>query len=347
MYEKKERTKAPYQGGKTMKIVFYELEGWEQVYIQQKLQRHQVLFLQEKLSEATVHHAATADAISVFIYSKVTAQLLDQMPALKIITTRSTGFDHIDLAAAKAKGCAVYNVPSYGENTVAEHAFALLLALLRKIPQAYEQTTRFNFSMEGLRGSDLKGKTFGVIGTGRIGINAIKIANGFGMKVLGYDPYPRAGAEKEFSFTYVDLPTLFKESDIISLHVPYMPQTHHLINDEAIQSMKQGVIIINTARGGVVDTLALIRGLKSGKIGGAGLDVLEGEHEIIEEKEIVTKDYPLETLRNLISDHLLLTFPNVIVTPHIAFNTHEALQRILDTTIENLTTTTPERNRVA
>lgn len=319
-----------------MKIAFFELEGWEEEFLKERLQGHEVTFSKERISQENVGTYHDVEAISVFLYSPITKEVIEQLPSLKIVATRTTGFDHIDAQTCKEKGIAVYTVPFYGENTVAEHAFALLLALMRKIPQAYEQTTKFNFSMRGLRGYDLKDKTFGVIGTGHIGQNAIHMARGFRMNVLGYDPFPKEGLAEQLGFTYVDFDTLLRESDIISLHVPHNEHTHHLINKDAIEKMKEGVIIINTARGGVIDTLALIQGLKSGKVGGAGLDVLEGEHEITEETEIVTKDYPLEKMKELLEGHILITFPNVIVTPHIAFNTKEALYRILSTTVDNL-----------
>ncbi len=317
-------------------IAFFELEQWEKDYFSKKL-NHTLLFIDDALTEKNVSRVKNADAIGIFIYSQMSKKILTRLSQLKLIVTLSTGFDHIDLKECKKRKITVCNVPSYGENTVAEHTFALILNLTRKIHLAYDRTVRGDFSLDGLRGTDLQGKTLGVIGAGKIGQHVIRIAQGFEMKVIAYNRIKNKQLAKKLRFSYVALNTLFKESDIITLHVPYTTSTHHLINKKAIGHMKKGVLLINTARGGIIDTNALLEGIRSGKIGGAGLDVLEGECFIKEEKQMLSPHFAKECdLKTVLQDHLLLTQPNVIVTPHNAFNSWEALHRILDTTIQNI-----------
>jgi D-lactate dehydrogenase len=229
------------------------------------------------------------------------------------------------------------NVPGYGDATVAEYAFGLLLALTRKIYQAADQIKETgSFSLEGLRGMDLEGKTIGIIGTGRIGKHAIRIAQGFSMQVLAHDLFPDLGYAKEKGFSYVSLDELLKSSDVISLHAPLTEKTTHLINTENIGKIKKGAYLINTARGGLVDTDALTTALQHGILVGAALDVLEEEGETKDEL-LFAKGHPkAEELRIILENHALMQMPNVLVTPHNAFNTREALERILKTTIENI-----------
>jgi D-lactate dehydrogenase len=322
-----------------MKIVFFEVENWEKELLNQYLSSHQLSFFDEPLSTANAHLAADAEIISVFIYSKINAEVLSKLPALKLVSTRSMGFDHIDLTAAQEKNIVVSNVPAYGERTVAEHAFALILALSRKVMAAYERTEKMNFDYHGLTGFDLQGKTIGIVGGGRIGLSVAKIArNGFEMKVLVSDPYPKAELASQLGFEYVSLEELLKQSDVISLHAPYMPATHHLINQDNIKLIKKGAILINTARGGLVDTTALLQALNQGILSGAGLDVLEEEGTIHEETEIMSKAFSEQhNLATIIQNHLLTTRNDVVITPHIAFNSKEALEKILSTTAENIT----------
>lgn len=278
------------------------------------------------------------EVLGVFVGSRVDVAVLDRLPNLKLIVTLSTGYDHIDLAAAAARGVTVCNVPTYGENTVAEHAMALLLALSRKLFLSIERVKHGQFDYKDLCGFDLKGKTVGVIGTGHIGQHMIRMAKGFDMQVIAYDAFPNATAATTLGYSYVTLEALFKEADIISLHVPLFKETTHLIDKEAISQMKKGVYIVNTARGALIDTEALLSGLEEGVIGGAGLDVLEHEETLqhpasmlyTEGKEAVT------VLRTNVMNRLLIEHPRVIVTPHNAFNSTEALQRIIDVTIENI-----------
>src|SRR3989344_4171750 len=322
---------------KPFNIAFFELESWEKEYLLKNLKNCQLKFVDEHLNENNVNQIKDADAIGVFIYSIVNKKILDNLPNLKLITTLSTGFDHIDLKECKKRKITVCNVPHYGENTVAEHTFALILNLTRKIHKAYERTVRGDFSIEGLRGIDLQGKTIGVIGAGSIGQHVIRIAKGFETKVIAYDKFRNLKLAKRLGFKYVTFDYLVQNSDIITLHVPYNKSTHHLINKKEISKMKKGVIIINTARGGIIDTSALLEGLQSGKIGGAGLDVLEGECFIKEERQILSKHFLKECdLKTVLQNDILLKQENVIITPHNAFNSWEALHRILDTTLLNL-----------
>lgn len=273
---------------------------------------------------------------SVFIYSSLRAETLRRMPRLKMIATRSTGLDHIDLVVCRKRKITVSYVPSYGENTVAEHTFALILALSRKVHQAYFRTTRGDFSFEGLEGFDLNGKTLGIIGTGHIGLHAARIARGFGMRVIAYDVRPNPFMAETLGFKYVPFERLLGTSDIITLHAPYSPQTHHMINKDNIRKIKRGALLINTARGGLVETEALTLALDQGILAGAGLDVLEGEELIKEERQILSKEFSMERLRTLLQNHILLNRENVVITPHIAFNSREAFQRIIGTTATNI-----------
>ncbi len=318
-------------------IAFFELEDWEKEYARQKLTGHVLEFIDAHVSNENIAKAKDADIIACFIYSQFTKELLLELPKTKLITTMSTGFDHIDLQTCREKNILVANVPSYGENTVAEHAFALLLALSRKIIPSVERTRKVNFNLDGLRGFDLKGKTIGVIGTGKIGQHLIRMAKGFEMNVIAFDLFPNQKAAQELAFTYLSLSELFSQSDIISLHIPYNQTTHHLINKKNISQIKKGAILINTARGGLIETEALVLALQEGIIAGAGLDVLEEENFVREEKQLLTKQFQKESdLHIVLEDHELLAMENVLITPHNAFNSTEALMRILDTTLDNI-----------
>lgn len=319
-----------------MKIVFFEIEDWEENYLKETLKNHELVFFKDVLSKKNIASVKDADVISVFIYSEVDKQILKEFEKLKIITTRSTGFDHINVKVAKKKNIIVLNVPYYGENTVAEHTFALILSLSRKIHKSYERTVRGNFSLDGLRGFDLKDKTLGIIGLGHIGSHVARIAKGFEMNILVHSHHKNQKLAKKIGLKYVSLDNLLKNSDIVSLHCPYNKKTHHLIDKKKISLMKNGAYLINTARGGLIDTGALIKALSEGKLGGAGLDVLEEESLIKEEIQLLSRNFPKENLQNLLENHMLLTFDNVIITPHNAFNSQEALQRILEVTVENL-----------
>lgn len=278
------------------------------------------------------------EALIIFIYSPITAKVLDDFPRLKMIATMSTGYDHIDLAACKKRGVVISNVPSYGENTVAEHALALLLALSRKIVPSVNQTRHGDFRLDGLRGVDLASKTAGVIGTGRIGQHFIRMVKGLGMNVIAYDPRPQSQTAQELGFTYVDLEHLLTTSDVVSLHAPAVKETLHLLNEQRLMLMRPTAFLINTARGTLIETQGLVKALEAGRLAGVGLDVLEEECVIREERELLSKVFQKQCdLKVAYADHLLLEHPKVIITPHNAFNSQEALQRILSTTIDNIT----------
>jgi len=319
-----------------MKIIFFELKGWEKSYLEKRVKKHLLEFDSDQLDFENVKKAKDFDIVSVFIYSKIDKRILQKLPKLKLIVTRSTGFDHIDLKECKKRKITVCNVPFYGENTVAEHTFALILSLSRNIHKSYLRTLRSDFSTEGLKGSDLKGKTLGVIGAGHIGLHVIRIAKSFGMEVLTYDINQNEFLAEVLGFKYVSFKELLNKSDIITLHVPYNKHTHHLINKDTINMIKKGAILINTSRGGVVSTEALIEALDKKILSGVGLDVLEGEELVKEEKQLLYDKKNINTLVNLVKDHILLRRDNVVFTPHIAFYSQEALERILDTTVQNI-----------
>jgi D-lactate dehydrogenase len=321
-----------------MKIVIFELHEWEEKFLRERIDPLQeVLAVRGTLEDADMAQIADAEIISPFIYTKLTAERLAKLPQLKLIATRSTGFDHIDMAACAKRGITVSNVPFYGENTVAEHTFALILALSRKVHEAFVRVRAGNFSLDGLRGFDLKDKTIGVIGAGRIGLHVIRIARGFGMNVLAFDLHHDNFMAEVLGFNYTDVHTLLENSDIITLHAPYNEHTHHLINRDNIREIKRGAILINTARGGLVDTEALLTALDNKTLAGAGLDVLEGEETIYEESALLGDAVNPERLRRAIQNHVILKHPNVVFTPHNAFNSQEALERILETTAANIT----------
>ncbi len=321
-----------------MKIAFFEATDWEKDFLQKSplALEHEFLFFPEELGSKHLPRISGCDILSVFIYSKVTEKILSGCPNLKLITTRSTGFDHIDMEACRKRKISVSNVPFYGENTVAEHTFALILSLSRNVHKAYVRTIKGDFSLTGLKGFDLKGKTLGVIGAGHIGLHVVKMAKGFGMEVLAFDLNKSEFMEEVLNFRYVPLDELLGRSDIITLHAPYNKKTHHMINRNNINKIKRGALLINTARGGLVDTHALVQALDEGILSGAGLDALEGEDLIKEEKQILASQFPQDKLETLVKNHILLHRENVVITPHVAFYSQEALQRILETTLENI-----------
>ena len=320
-----------------LKIAFFEIEPWEIEYLKPSLKDFDLIFFEDKLNTNNLKKILDVDILSPFIYSQVDKNSINSLKSLKYITTRSTGFDHIDLKSCARKNILISNVPTYGENTVAEHTFALILTLSRKICPSLERTKKGDFCLDNLMGFDLKGKTLGIVGTGNIGRHVARMAKGFEMNVLAYDIRKDQKFAKKIGFKYVSLDHLFKNSDIITLHVPYNKATHHLINLKSLKLFKKGCYLINTARGGVCDTTALLKGLKQGVFAGLGLDVLEEECFIREERELLTlafkKTYDLKTV---LESHILINQPKVIITPHNAFNSKEALTRILDVTIENI-----------
>jgi len=298
---------------------------------------HDMACVHARLTPTEASRHRDAEAISTFVNSRLGADVLAEMPNLKLIATRSTGFDHIDLSWCAAHDIAIANVPDYGDVTVAEHSFALMLAAARHLVDAVERTRRGNFAQDDLRGMELRGKTLGVIGTGRIGRRAIEIAQGFGMEVVAFDVMPDERAAAQLGFRYLPFGDVLAAADVLTLHLPATPQTEDLISDPQFEQMKPGALLINTARGNIVSVPALVRALASGKLRAAGLDVLPHEPLIREEAEVF-RGPPLEkeNLEALVANHVLLRFPNVIVTPHVAYNTHEAVARIVETTIANI-----------
>ncbi|MBI3379458.1 hydroxyacid dehydrogenase [Candidatus Gottesmanbacteria bacterium] len=320
-----------------MKTVFFEVEPWEKPILSSALSSHTLVFHDDALTSEVGNDIVYTEILSAFIYSKLNQKVLSQLTNLKLIATRSTGFDHIDLEYCKNRGITVCNVPTYGVNTIAEHTIALILALSRKLIPSIERTRRGNFTLDGLRGADLAGKTLGIVGLGHIGMRVMELAKAFKMNILVTTGHPDPNKAKTLGITFVDLSTLLAKSDIVSLHVPLNTQTTYLINKTNITSMKKGSLLINTARGAIVETEAIVWALEQGILAGAGIDVLEEECVLKEERELLTKEF-LKTcdLKTQLLNHVLLTKENVIITPHNAFNSNEALQEILTVTIGNI-----------
>ncbi len=300
---------------------------------------HDLVFFEVPLNRKTARLATGFPAVCVFVNDQLDAVTLEILAGhgTKLVALRCTGFNNVDLKTATSLGMAVVRVSAYSPYSVAEFAVGLILTLNRRFHKAYNRVREGNFALEGLVGFDLHGRTVGVIGTGKIGLIFAQIMQGFGCHILGYDLYPNPKFEVAGVAKYATLPEVFAQSDIISLHCPLTPETHHLINETAIAHMKRGVMLINTSRGGLIDTQAVTDALKSQKIGALGLDVYEQESELF-----------FEDLSNqIIQDDLferLLTFPNVIVTGHQAFFTAEALRDIAETTLANVTDIEAERD---
>lgn len=311
-----------------MKVAFYDTKPYDRASFEPLGEANQIRFkfFEDKLTEDTAPLARGCDAVCVFVNDNVNAAVIDLLcdMGIRVLLLRCAGFNNVDLRHASGK-LTVLRVPAYSPYAIAEHAMALLLTSIRRIHKAYIRTRDFNFSLTNMVGFDLHGKTVGVVGTGKIGRCFINICRGFGMKVLCYDPFPA----DDSSLSYVPLDRLFRESDIISFHCPLTPETHHVVNAESLATMKKGVVLINTSRGALIDSEALLAGIKSRKVGAACLDVYEEESDIFFEDNSghILED---DTLARLIS------MPNVIVTSHQAFLTEEALANIADTTVRNL-----------
>lgn len=319
-----------------MYITVFESEEWEAAACRKLLAGHHLDCTREALTPGDVSFT-DSEIISTFVNSRLSSDVLKQFPKLRFIATRSTGTDHIDLEYCSSVDIKVANVPSYGDATVAEHAFALLLALTRNLLHVAQPAGVPEFEPAAFRGSDLQGKTMGVIGTGRIGQCVIRIARGFDMQVIAYDRVPRPEIAQQQGISYVDLDHLLRHADVVTLHVPADSSTTDMIGDAQFNLMKTSAILINTARGSVVNVAALVNALTSRRIRAAGLDVLPQEPLMREEAEIFRSDhYSNSELRKILANHVLMTLPNVIVTPHVAYNTEEAVGRIIDTTISNI-----------
>lgn len=320
-----------------MKIVIFETADWERHACLRLAGQGDFHCTQEPLNATTVARYADAEIVSTFINSQATASVLAQLPRLQYIATRSTGYDHIDTAYCRDRVVAVSNVPYYGSSTVAEHVFALLLALSRKLDAAVAQTRRGIFDRGDLRGFELEGRTMGVVGAGQIGRRVLKIASGFGMTTIAYDERPDRTAAEELGFSYTDLPDLLRAADVVSLHVPGHAQNVGLIGADQFSLMKPGAVLINTARGNLVDLAALLDVLQTGRLRAAGLDVLPEESLLRDEAEVFrSPNVTPKALRSLVGIHALQRLPNVLITPHVAYNTDEALGRIIDTTVANI-----------
>ena len=316
-----------------MKIAIYDTKPYDRERLEPALQAAQLeaRFHEFRLSIETADTARDAQAVVVFVNDRLDAPCLQQLHALGVrhVALRCAGFNNVDLKAAKELGLAVTRVPAYSPHAVAEHAVALLLTLNRKIHRAYNRVREHNFSLGGLVGFDLHGKTVGVAGTGKIGRIAAQIFRGFGSRVIAHDPFPANEWAAKHGVAYVPFETLLAESDVLSLHLPLTPQSRHLLNKRTFAQMKPGAHLVNTSRGALIDTSALIEALKAGQLGGVALDVYE------EEEGVFFEDLSGQVLHD---DELarLLTFPNVLVTAHQAFLTAEALGEITRVTVENL-----------
>lgn len=323
---------------KEYKIGFFGVKSWEKEIIEKEINRLPFagVGLFEEEVQDKIEIASKYDVISPFVYSKMTKEVLDKLPNLKMVATRSTGIDHVDVKECENRGIVSKNVPVYGSHTVAEYAMALLLAVTKKIVISHQSVENGEFSPEGLTGIDLFGKTLGVVGTGKIGQNMITMGKGFGMNIVAYDAFANEEVAKQLGFKYVDIDTLLKTSDFVSLHVPYIPETYHLINRNNIKSMKKGSYLINTSRGPIVEAEAIVWALNNKILAGVGLDVIEEESEVENISVLMSTNYSPDDLREILSFHMLRDRDDVVFTPHNAFNTQEAIERIVATTIDNI-----------
>lgn len=315
-----------------MKVAVYSTKSYDRTYLEEAGKRfgHELKFFEPRLNASTSPLARGFGAVCVFVNDQADAAVLKQLAdqGVKLVALRCAGFNNVDLKAAAALGIAVVRVPAYSPHAVAEHTLALILALNRNLHRAYNRVREGNFSLEGLVGLDLHGKTVGVIGTGKIGEIFAGIVQSFGCRVLAHDPNPNPRCQK-MGIAYVPLSELFAQADVVSLHCPLMPETRHLIDAKAVAQMKKGVMLINTGRGALIDTRAVIQALKSGKIGCLGLDVYE------EEADLFFEDLSGRVIQDDVFTRLL-TFPNVIITGHQAFFTQNALRSIAETTLQNI-----------
>ncbi len=316
-----------------MKVAFFSTKSYDKQFMDQANDKygHQLSYFDTSLEASTAILAHEYEAVCIFVNDKADADTLKKLheQGIKLIALRCAGFNNVNLELAKALGIKVVRVPAYSPYAVAEHALAMILTLNRKTHLAYERVRNGNFSLENLIGFDLRGKTIGVIGTGKIGQIFAEIMHGIGCHVLAYDPYPNRDFERESKVKYVSLDELFESSDIVSLHCPLTKESHHIINKGTIDQMKDGVMLINTSRGGLVDTKAVIKALKHGKMGYLGLDVYEQEENLFFQ----------DLSGHIIQDDdisRLMTFPNVLITSHQAFFTENAMTNIAETTLQNI-----------
>lgn len=315
-----------------MKIAFFDAHTFEmEAFTTVNEGKHELIFLKPNLNAQTADLARGADVVSIFVNDNASAEVLEKLAVLgvKLLALRSAGFNHVDLKRAQELGFRVANVPAYSPYAVAEHTIALMLALNRKLIRANNRIKDLNFSLDGLVGFDMHGKTAGVVGTGKIGAIVANILHGFGCTLLLHDVQENTELIKQTGAKYVSLEEICNESDIITLHTPLLPATKYIINEERIRQMKRGVMLINTSRGGLVNTVDVIEGLKNGTIGYLGIDVYE------QEQGIFFHDYSDTVLQDDVIARLM-TFPNVLITSHQAFLTHTALHNIAETTLQNV-----------
>lgn len=322
---------------KRIKVGFFGVAGWERelIEIQARDLAGCAVGIFSGSVEDNIEVAVDFDVISVFISCRFDKKTLTRLPKLKMIATRSTGKDHIDLVECKKRKIEVVNVAEYGSVTVAEYSFGLLLAMAKKIVVAHQSVEEGNFSPEGLTGVDVAGKTLGVVGVGRIGANMVKLGRGFGMEVLGVTRKRNSVKQKKLGYRLVDLKTCLKESDFVSLHVPSSKATFHLINRGNIELMKKGSYLINTCRGDVVEAEAILWALNQGILAGAALDVAEEELGVVDPRT-VERNISKDDLKEVVTFHMLRDRDDVIFTPHNAFNSQEAVERIIKTTMGNI-----------
>ncbi|MFA6250055.1 MAG: NAD(P)-dependent oxidoreductase [Candidatus Shapirobacteria bacterium] len=320
------------------KVAFFGVKSWQKEIIEKeivKLPCFGVGIFEGEVQD-NIDLAAKYEIISPFVYSRLDKKVLDKLPDLKMIACRSTGIDHVDCEECKKRKITVVNVPEYGSSTVAEYAFALVLAVAKKVVVAHQSVEEGEFSPEGLTGVDLKGKTLGVIGVGKIGQNVVRIARGFGMKVVGVERVQDPKLAKRLGFKYASLEECLKTADIVTIHVPFVPKTFHLINKTNIKLMKPGSFLINTSRGPVVEVEAIVWALNHKILAGAGLDVTEEETNVENISSVTTDRATKDNLKEILSFHLLRDRDDVVFTPHNAFNTKEAIERIVKTTVGNI-----------
>ena len=316
-----------------MKVAFFSSKRYDETFFNETNSRydHEFAFFESKLNEKTVQMAAGYQAVCVFPNDTLNAEVVSRLSScgVRLIALRCAGYNNVDLEACREHNITVVRVPAYSPYAVAEHTVALMMALNRKTHKAYNRVREGNFALDGLMGFDFHGRTAGIVGTGKIGAVTAQIMKGLGCHVLAYDPYLNQDCEA-MGIQYVDLPQLLSQSDIVTLHCPLTPDTHHLIDGMAIETMKQGVMLINTSRGAIIDTQAVIQALKSGQVGFLGLDVYE------EEADLFFEDLSTKVIQDDVFTRLL-TFPNVVITGHQAFFTEDALRNIAETTLQNIT----------
>ncbi len=314
-----------------MQVAVYSTHKFEREYLKKALSNYQLLLLETRLTLETASLAQGSQAVSIFVNDDASAPVLQKLQevGVKYLALRSAGYNHVDLKEAGRLGIRVARVPEYSPAAIAEHTIALMLALNRKLIKAHSRVRDMNFSLDGLAGFDMSGKTAGIIGTGKIGSAVARILHGFECKILAYDPHQNEELKIKYNVQYLDCLTVCQQSDIITLHLPLTNESRYIINEECINNMKHGTMLINTSRGGLVNTKDVIKALKTGKIGFFGMDVYE------EEEGLFFEDHSDDILQDDVISRLM-SFQNVIITSHQAFLTHEALLKIAETTSHNL-----------